>query len=99
MPPRNLLLPLRLMCVLCNCSRCRAVSKTAEGSQQQQEGCLQPGRLISYKKDDKHILALIEAADGKKNWWIVDQVRFPCTTGAIVPHGSCSSVQHVIRLQ
>lgn len=35
---------------------------------------LHPGILINYKKDDKHILALIMEPDGKKNWWIVDQV-------------------------
>jgi hypothetical protein len=51
--------------------RCQAV-KAADGALQ--PGALQPGLLISYKKDDKHILALVEAPDGKKNWWIVDQV-------------------------
>uniref|UniRef100_A0A383WAQ3 RNB domain-containing protein n=1 Tax=Tetradesmus obliquus TaxID=3088 RepID=A0A383WAQ3_TETOB len=50
--------------------RCQAV-KAADGALQ--PGALQPGLLISYKKDDKHILALVEAPDGKKNWWIVDQ--------------------------
>lgn len=35
---------------------------------------LQPGVLINYRKDDKHILALVKEPDGKKNWWIVDQV-------------------------
>jgi hypothetical protein len=51
--------------------RCQAV-KASDGALQ--SGALQPGLLISYKKDDKHILALVEAPDGKKNWWIVDQV-------------------------
>jgi hypothetical protein len=69
--------------------RCQAV-KASDGALQ--PGALQPGLLISYKKDDKHILALVEAPDGKKNWWIVDQV---CILAYHVAHLATSAASSV----
>lgn len=35
---------------------------------------LKPGMMVDYKKDDKTLLAVVMEPDGKKNWWVMDQV-------------------------
>jgi hypothetical protein len=37
-------------------------------------GSLQPGLLVAFKKDDRTELGLLLQPDGKKNWWITNQV-------------------------
>lgn len=55
---------------------CRCKALKSHDSTSRSSDVLQPGILINYRKDDKHILALVMEPDGKKNWWIVDQVCF-----------------------
>lgn len=35
----------------------------------------QPGALVEFEKNDKPVLAVVSGPDGKKNWFVVDQVR------------------------
>jgi hypothetical protein len=35
---------------------------------------LQPGLLVAFKKDERTELGLVLQPDGKKNWWITNQV-------------------------
>eukprot|EP00879_Flechtneria_rotunda_P004803 GHRR01005075.1.p1 GENE.GHRR01005075.1~~GHRR01005075.1.p1 ORF type:complete len:775 (+),score=250.97 GHRR01005075.1:386-2710(+) len=71
--------------------RCRAV-KSTNAANKVSDGTLQPGLLISYKKDDKHILGYVVEPDGKKNWWIIDQharrFSLPAKTVSLVLPGS-----------
>ncbi|GLI58810.1 hypothetical protein VaNZ11_000576 [Volvox africanus] len=38
-----------------------------------QTGALQAGSLVEYEKNDRGVLAVLAAPDGKKNWFAVDQ--------------------------
>lgn len=46
--------------------------KTASGA------ALQPGLLVAFKKDERTELGLVLQPDGKKNWWIANQVSIHC---------------------
>ncbi|GIL47259.1 hypothetical protein Vafri_4119 [Volvox africanus] len=50
-----------------------AKSSGAAASVAGQTGTLQEGSLVEYEKNDRGVLAVLTAPDGKKNWFAVDQ--------------------------
>lgn len=86
--------------VVCTC-RCRAGKASAVST----DGELKPGMLVEWQKDGKARLSLVQAPDGKKNFWVVDAVGGWATEAQDVGdarggagEGSCSfkcSVHHI----
>jgi hypothetical protein len=38
------------------------------------ESLVRPGALVEVKKDEKRTFCRVDSPDGKKNWWVFDQV-------------------------
>ncbi|EFJ50853.1 hypothetical protein VOLCADRAFT_103637 [Volvox carteri f. nagariensis] len=64
----------------------RGAGGTGSGSGSGQPGALQVGALVEYEKNDRAVLAVLVAPDGKKNWFAVDQTgrRQPITPKQVV---------------
>jgi hypothetical protein len=52
---------------------------------------LQPGLLVAFKKDERTELGLVLQPDGKKNWWIANQV------GSQVCHAHCGTLAAAVQ--
>lgn len=55
--------------------RLEASKSSSGGASASDDGALRAGLLIEYDKGGRGVLALVHSPDGKKNFWVVDQVR------------------------
>jgi hypothetical protein len=52
-----------------------AASKGSAAKEVSQGPMLRAGMLVEFQKEERAVLGLVLEADGKKNWWIADQVH------------------------
>lgn len=74
---------------MCGGYRCAAVK--SDSLKAASAAALQPGLLVAFKKDERTELGLVLQPDGKKNWWIANQV------GSQVCHAHCGTLAAAVQ--